>query len=297
MNRSLTPKQVAQAIGVSEASLKRWCDQGLVPTVRTAGGHRRLPLEGVIQYLRSSGRALEKPEVLGLPSLTGQGDALMSRASESLQSALESGDDDVFRRHVLNLYLSGKSACEISDQALTPAMRGIGERWEHGIVNVYQERRACEMCARVLNELRALLPTLPDSAPLAIGGTLAGDQYLIATRIAELVLRESGWNAQNLGSNLPGESVCAAIKTVKPRLVWLSVSHIADAAAFLREYELVCKAAKAARVTIAIGGNALDATIRERMHYTAFCETFAHLISFAGSLKKVPSAKRVPSAE
>jgi predicted site-specific integrase-resolvase len=28
----LTPKQVARAIGVSESSLKRWCDKGVLPT-------------------------------------------------------------------------------------------------------------------------------------------------------------------------------------------------------------------------------------------------------------------------
>ena len=38
MNELVSPKQVAHAMGVSESSLKRWCDQGLIPTVRTAAG-------------------------------------------------------------------------------------------------------------------------------------------------------------------------------------------------------------------------------------------------------------------
>ncbi|OYW17913.1 MAG: hypothetical protein B7Z55_11620, partial [Planctomycetales bacterium 12-60-4] len=65
----LTPKQVAVAIGVSESSLKRWCDRGILPTVRTAGGHRRIPTSGVLKFLQQSGHPLVQPEVLGLPRL------------------------------------------------------------------------------------------------------------------------------------------------------------------------------------------------------------------------------------
>jgi excisionase family DNA binding protein len=65
MKELITPKQVARAIGVSESSLKRWCDRGLIPTVRTAGGHRRLPISGVLSYLRETGHEMVRPELLG----------------------------------------------------------------------------------------------------------------------------------------------------------------------------------------------------------------------------------------
>jgi MerR family transcriptional regulator, light-induced transcriptional regulator len=78
MHEHLTPKQVARAIGVSEASLKRWCDKGLIHSVRTAGGHRRLPLADVMSFLRKSGHPLVSPEVLGLPAVSSRG-ALAAR--------------------------------------------------------------------------------------------------------------------------------------------------------------------------------------------------------------------------
>ena len=296
MVESLTPKQVAQAIGVSEASLKRWCDQGLLPTQRTAGGHRRLPLEGVIEFLRTTKRTIVKPEILGLPSLTGQGEGLISRSVESLQRALEAGDEELFRRHVFNLYLSGKSLCEICDRAIAPAFHGIGARWAHGEVEIYQERRACEICKAVLLELRKMLAPLPASVPVAIGGTLGDDQYIIPTTMAELVLREAGWNARNLGTALPSESICAALRSTAPRVLWLSVSNIANADAFINQYELVYQTALELRVAVALGGGALTPEIRTRISYATFCDTFAHLVSFAVSLAASTEPRPSPSA-
>lgn len=47
-----SPKQVAERLGVSESSVKRWLDQGVVPVLRTAGGHRRVSEESVEELLR-----------------------------------------------------------------------------------------------------------------------------------------------------------------------------------------------------------------------------------------------------
>ena len=47
-----SPKQVAERLGVSESSVKRWLDQGVVPVLRTAGGHRRISEESVEELLR-----------------------------------------------------------------------------------------------------------------------------------------------------------------------------------------------------------------------------------------------------
>lgn len=286
MKDSLTPKQVAQAIGMGESTVKRWCDQGLIPTESTPGKHRRLPLKGVIQFLRDYGHAMVKPELLGLPSLTGMSEALISRAVDDMRLALESGDDTRFRRHVLNLYFSKKSVCEICDWAITPAFHGIGDRWAHGTVDVYQERRACEICARALTELRGLIPAIPLSAPLAIGGTLSGDLYTLPTKIVELVLREAGWNAQNLGTNLPSESVSAALRSLRPRILWLSVAHIHDVEAFLRQYEPIYATAQAQGAAVVLGGNALTPDIRKSIQYAAYCDSFSHIVSFAASLSQ-----------
>src|SRR5260221_14719652 len=100
LNERVSPKQVARAIGVSESTLKRWCDQGLIPTVRTIGGHRRLLVGAVIRFLQKSQRVLVAPQLLGLPPTSGKSDRILDRAPERLCECLLAADE-ALGRHVI----------------------------------------------------------------------------------------------------------------------------------------------------------------------------------------------------
>jgi methanogenic corrinoid protein MtbC1 len=285
MKELVTPKQVARAIGVSEASLKRWCDKGLLPTVRTAGGHRRLPINGVVQFLREGGHPLVRPEVLGLPPTIGLGERASARAAAQFQTALEDGYEEQCRHMMLNLYLAGHSACDICDRILANALLTIGSRWQHGDLEVYQERRACEICMRLLFDLRHLLPLLPADTPYAIGGTLESDPYTLPTTMAEVSLREAGWLAESHGPGNPAATLCAAIRQKRPRLFWLSVSTFESARLFLSEFHDIHETATAVGAAIVVGGRALTDEIRREMSYSAYCDNLRHLVSFARTLQ------------
>jgi excisionase family DNA binding protein len=55
MQNTLSPRELAAAVGVSESSLKRWADEGRVKVARTAGGHRRIELAEAVRFIRQSG--------------------------------------------------------------------------------------------------------------------------------------------------------------------------------------------------------------------------------------------------
>ncbi|MGB9623410.1 MAG: B12-binding domain-containing protein [Phycisphaerae bacterium] len=285
MKDLLTPKQVARSIGVSEASLKRWCDKGVVPSVRTAGGHRRIPIAGVVQFLRETGYPIVEPEVLGLPPATGRGGETIERARRHMRSALEDGDEQRTARLVFDLYLAGHTACDICDRVLAPAFHDIGARWQHGEIEVYEERRGCEVCMRSLYQLRRVLPPVPASALRAIGATPEGDPYAIPTLMAEIVLREAGWRAESYGCGHPFSTLCAAVRTVRPQLFWLSVSTIGSVPEFLGGYAKLYDTAVECGVPVAVGGRALTEEIRRAMQYAAHGDTLRHLIAFARTLK------------
>ena len=286
MKKLVTPKQVAQAINVSESSLKRWCDRGLLTTVRTAGGHRRLALDDVVQFLRESGHPLVRPELLGLPSTVGQGATVVARARDQVRDALLAGDEDQCRRIVFDLYLSGQSACEICDRVLAVAFHDIGDRWECGEIFVYRERRGCEIALKALHDLRQAIRTPPADAPEAIGGALEHDPYRLPTTMIEIALREAGWRASSYGTLLPAATLGEAVRENRPQLLWVSVSSIESVPQFLDEYARLYETAAELGTAVAVGGRALTEEIRQQMVYSAYCDTLRHLVTFVATLSR-----------
>lgn len=278
-SQNYTPKQIARALGVSESSLKRWCDRGILPTIRTAGGHRRIPLTAVLEYLRGTGRPLVRPEILGLPATSGTGLRVIDRARDRLRTALLDGDLAICRQVIFDLFLARHPISAIGDRVIGPAFYDIGASWESGEIEVYQERRACEIIERVLHELEMAVPQGADSTKLALGCTPEGDTYALATALVALVMRQKGWQAISLGAGLPFDTMLSAIRKQEPRLFWLSASHIPDEARFIAEYDAFYQEASRL-VWLAVGGRALHHEIRTRIQYTVFCDRLSHLEAF-----------------
>lgn len=289
MKNLLTPKQVARAIGVSESSLKRWCDRGLIPTVKTPGGHRRLPIQGVLEFLRGSHHQVVRPEILGLPPATGQGPRVLARAADEYFAGLRAADEQRCRQILLDLYLAEHRLGVICDRVVAPAFHQIGQSWQSGGLHVYQERLACEITRRALYELRSVLATPQPSAPVAMGGTPEGDFYMLPTRMAELVLIQCGWQAVSLGSSLPLETLATALSQHRPRLFWLSVSHIEDRPGFFTGFARLYRAAARAGVALVVGGRALTDEVRSEMQYSAYGDNLQHLEAFAATLATAAS--------
>ncbi len=284
MKQHLTPKQVARAIGVSESSLKRWCDRGLIPVEKTAGGHRRLPVSGVLGFLREQGHTVIEPEVLGLPISLGRTDWTIDRARARFVQGLIDGDEDVCRQILLDLYLGQHSLPDVCDKVLAAAFHQIGDLWECGSVAIYKERRACGMALRLMNELRTLLqPPQPD-APRAIGFSLSGDNYLLALGMCELVLRDGGWAAANIGHSLPVGTVLRAIDEIRPALVWVSASHIPNEQTFVDSMQQVYKRVEDHQAVFVVGGRSMTEDVRKQFDYTVHCDDMQSFINYSKTL-------------
>ncbi|MHC4877129.1 MAG: cobalamin B12-binding domain-containing protein [Planctomycetota bacterium] len=284
MKKLVSPKQVARAIGVSESTVKRWCDKGLIPMVKTAGGHRKMDVNAVVQFLRDSGHEIVEPQVLGLPVAVGKTGWTLNRAVERIVPAVVQGDESIVRQVVFDLLLAKHSVTTIFDEVLAPVMHEIGERWSCGDVAVYQERRGCEIVMRVLNELRDVIDAPPADAPTAIGATIEGDFYTIPVTMAGIVLRSAGWNATTLGTNLPFATLQEALQQTRPRLIWISTAYVSDKPRFVTGLNDLFEAAQSIGIMIAVGGQALSTDLRRQLQYTTFCESFADLEAFGRSV-------------
>jgi MerR family transcriptional regulator, light-induced transcriptional regulator len=280
----VSPKQVARAIGVSESSLKRWCDQGLIKTVRTAGGHRKMDIAEVLRYVRQQDHKLVSPEILGLPPASEHASTGLTHGGSRLVDALLAGDELVARQIVFDLYLAKHSRSAICDEVIAAAFREIGDRWECHDADVYQERRACEIALRVLFDLRRV-QQVPEKKWLATGGTIEGDLYSLPSAMAELVLRDCGFYATSMGTSIPFASLVKAVQETKPKLFWLSVSHIREGLDFVTEFAGLSQACVVTGTALVVGGRALTDELRQRMTYSAYCDTMQHLEAFATTLQ------------
>jgi len=160
LESTLSPKQFASVVGVSESSLKRWADGGRLNVVRTAGGHRRIPVTEAIRFAREANLPIRKPSVLGLPELqTGRAsiEADDARLTDLLVEQLK-GDAQAARATLMELYLAGRSLAWICDGPLQQAMARIGEIWRHDPRGIYLEHRATDICLQSLRLLRSLIP-------------------------------------------------------------------------------------------------------------------------------------------
>lgn len=378
MDELLTTRQVAAELQVSESSVKRWCDQGLIRTQRTAGGHRRIERSSLRRFLALSrdhpyassrspatnlrpnllpnlnvppqsadssaaaqdiGRNAAQGESAQGESAQGESAQGSERASTSqqvpfarnsssdgtsteaklergvtdawtpsarvaegietyatlpradlvgqFQQALVAGDELRCRDLITKWTRRFPGTAKMGDQLIAGAMERIGRMWECGRAEVFEERRSCEVCMHLLHELRSQVAQPSSSAPRAVGGTLAGDHYALASQLVELVLRESGWNATNLGGNLPLEAMLTAVRRERPRLLWLSISHVPEIESFIKAYEIFY-AQLPADLVVAVGGRALTDELRPRIGYTAHCDNLEQLAALAQAISGAP---------
>lgn len=288
----ISTHRAAQALGVSESSLKRWCDAGLIPVVRTVGGHRKLAPSDLLRFAREEGRGLAAPAVLGLPSVRESSAAELPRLRPEFVEALLVGDEPRAWQVVFDLYVAKYSPAVICDELIAVAFRDIGERWSCHEAEVYQERRGCEIVVRLLYELRRLQS---ESVPsrTAFCATTSGDHYMIPAAMAETVLRAAGFHAATLGHDVPLSSLASAVERLKPEVLCLCVSSVSDADEFVAGMELLAQACERRRTALVVGGRALSQEgLRARLRYAACCDTMQQLEALARVL--LQSRRRAP---
>ena len=294
MDKLLSPKQVAEVIGASESSLKRWCDQGLITTVKTVGGHRRIPVQEVLRFARERNLVIVEPHLLSIPATTDRKARRIEGSAERLTEALLSNNEPACQAIVFDLFLAGKSVSQIFDDVVATAFRSIGVKWECHEAEVYQERSSCQIMIRLLHELRTR-QVAPTARYVALGATIEGDQYVLPVTMAEIVLRSVDWDARLLGTSIPFDSMVKAVETHTPALVWLSVSFIADEVDFVHGFQRLSEAAAKTKTAIVVGGQALSSEIRTRLSYSAYCDTMRHLEEFGKTLRRsTDSATKKP---
>lgn len=289
MKPLLSPRELAHAIGVSESSIKRWIDDGLIGASKTAGGHRRIAGSEAIRFVRESRSILVRPDILGLRDL-----ALVEKDIEAgvddaelLFVYLKEGRAAEVNGLLLSLYLGGRSLADIFDGPFRCALEMAGELWREEESGILWEHRATEIAIRAVSVLRTLFTPVAE-APTALGGAPTGDPYIIPSMAAAAVLESTGLRAENLGADIPLESLTRAAETLRSSLVWLSISVVGDGEDLEQQIDRFAQQLNERRVRLVLGGRAaqtMNIAPRPGLHIGA---SMRELEAFAKGLVPTP---------
>jgi len=288
----LSTVHAAAALGVSVSTVKRWVDEGILPAHRTRGGHRKLLRAEVLALVRQGDLPRGDLAALRVDPARDEADGLEVTVA-ALEDALVRGEAAEVGALIGRTYRSGVPLETLADRVVAPVMARVGHEWETARIDVWQEHRATQLCAAALYDLKDGLEARAErNRPVAVGGAPEGDPYLLATLLAQIVLLDAGWEAVNLGPHTPLPSLAKAVRELRPRLLWLSVSYLRDQAQFLAAYRDLYRAAEQQGTAVAVGGQALGEPIRSALPYTTYGDGLSHLAAFARTLHPRPKRPR-----
>ena len=76
----LTPRQTAERLGSSYPTIKHWILDGRIRTIKTKGGHHRIPMDALQEFMPHASVPLNPPQISGRNQLLGTVSAVIIEA-------------------------------------------------------------------------------------------------------------------------------------------------------------------------------------------------------------------------
>ncbi len=230
----LSTADVARLFNVTETTVKRWADEGMLKCQKTPGGHRKFEIRNVIEFADKN--HFEPIATLTMPESDEHAPAvqmaILSRdfpvlVGAFVQKALSSDPLDLFR-FLSFLYEHRIHLWEIYDLILRPAMALLGEKWARGEIDISHEHRASYETMDALAKLQAQILIKPAVGKSVVCACLGEEAHEIGLRCASSLFESEGWKSHYLGARSPYPSVIVAIRELRPDIVCLSITQVAD---------------------------------------------------------------------
>ena len=279
----LSTKHVARLLSVSEATIKRWADEGVLKSEKTVGGHRRFRVESIAQLRRERNR---NDKTVVAPRVSKKTLKPLPSADDFLQLIL-SGDEAEAGAALAEGYLAHHDLDAIFETTVTPAMYRLGELWLKGGVTIAEEHLATQVVLTAIQKLRGVVAPHGPNGLTAICCVCEGELHEVAVHIVELILESKGWNVINLGANTPLFSLQEMVNKRRPELVCISAHAIADLDRSAAEFAHLRRVTNRLESKIALGGEAFrNRDLRGRFPADFYPENFYAVSRLAAKLMK-----------
>ena len=280
---NLTTRDVAGLLLVSEATVKRWADDGLLIPQKTVGGHRRFSVQSIARLRREQGMA---PDALS-PTKRTRKKMVPGRlpSAESFSELLLSDNEAEATAQLIDAYLQNHALATIFDTTITDAMHRVGDLWFKGTITIAGEHLATRVMLSALQKLRGIVVPGQATGLKAVSCGIEGDLHELPIHLAEIIFESEGWDISNLGPNTPLFSLRDMVAQKKPDLVCISARNIVDLDRATTEYAQLRKIVEKIKGTTVLGGEAFrDLNLRQRFPAEFYAESFGGLSTFVKEL-------------
>ncbi len=287
--KTLTTKEVARLCRVSDATVKRWEESGLILSERTNGGHRRFRVDEVCRFQSEQNLGVKVSH--GDQSVLSVATRRRDNKNHSdclLFHSLVAGCEEEAANLVISAYLGGISPAQIFDNLVAPAMRQVGELWYIGELTVAQEHLATRTIMNAMYKLRTVLPVAKERKGLMMCCGIEGDFHELSSYLAKLTFENLGWEVINFGANTPLYSVSDEILHHLPDMICISATTMTDIERTARDFQEFRQKVAKLKTPIIIGGLAFaDERVRQRFPAELYGTNFNQVVDFVnGHTKK-----------
>lgn len=133
-------------------------------------------------------------------------DGVRTRSARQLEDRLLVADEAGAWGVVSQALTSGAEPAEIHLRLLIPAMRSIGQRWEQGEIEVFDEHQATVVASRITARLGPRFHRRGHGRGHIVVGLVSGDNHSLTTAIIADLLRGRHFDVTDLGADTPAES-------------------------------------------------------------------------------------------
>ena len=280
--KSLTTREVASLCRVSDATVKRWEDAGLLNSERTSGGHRRFRADEVARFQREQNLGIKHSHAdESMLKVRIRRREIKDDSHCALFHSLVAGAEEEAANILISAYLRGEPLTNIFDNLVCSAMKCIGELWYKGELSVAQEHLATRTACNAIHKMRLTIPVPVMNGGLAVCCAVEGDFHEMPTHLAQITIENEGWEVFNFGANTPLYSLAEEIVQYAPKIVCVSATLIPDIERLARDYKDFRERIGKLQIPVLIGGRAFaDAQIRRRFPAEFYAENFFDVVCF-----------------
>lgn len=214
----LTTSEAADLLDVHPSTVKRWCNEEVLSSDTTEGGHRRIHLDAVLDAAgqREIATFLDPfapyQQHVWLATHQAVQEGSFTRARSLALGWLRRGLVEKLGALVYRFgRLRGLEPVAFVDGFVRGFMEDVGSAWRDGRIRVGDEHIASQAVLEAILSLRpewtrdAVVPAENERRPTAVVGSMESEHHHLGAMCIRLLLERAGWRVIYLGPNVPAD--------------------------------------------------------------------------------------------